>query len=43
MSRFIFDGGTGCSRTCFEATVTGESPRNGGRPVTISYITQPSE
>ena len=35
--------GTGCSSTCLDATATGESPRNGGRPVTISYSTHPSE
>ena len=42
-SRFSFEGGVGCSSTCLDATITGESPENGGRPVTISYSTQPSE
>ncbi len=31
-----WDGGTGCSRTCFMATATGLSAWNGGKPVTIS-------
>ena len=36
------DGGRGVSRTCWYATANGDSPSNGGCPVTDSYITQPS-
>jgi hypothetical protein len=37
------DGGIGCSSTCLDATATGLSAVNGGRPVSISYRTHPSE
>ncbi len=30
------EGGVGASFTCLYATATGESPENGGRPVSIS-------
>ena len=33
---FASRGNTGWSRTCLEATATGESPVNGGRPTAIS-------
>src|SRR5918998_2403176 len=36
-------GGTGASRTCWYATLTGDSPTNGGRPTSSSYIRQPAE
>ena len=39
----IWLGGTGCSVTCFMATVTALSPSNGTRPVAASYITMPRE
>ena len=35
-------GGTGGSLICFIATVTGRSPSNGTRPVSISYSTMPT-
>ena len=40
---FIFIGSTGCSCICFNATETGVSASKGTLPVTISYITTPSE
>ena len=36
-------GGRGRSETCFSATVTGESPSNGTRPVSASYSITPIE
>src|SRR5699024_625933 len=36
-------GGCGSSRTCWYAIETGVSPVNGGRPVSISNITQAAE
>ena len=37
------EGATGAVLMCCEMIATGSSPRNGARPVTISYVTQPSE
>jgi hypothetical protein len=42
-SGLILEGGVGVSSTCLDATVTAVPPSNGGRPVTISYRTHPSE
>ena len=36
-------GGRGRSETCFRATVTGDSPSNGTRPVSASYSSTPTE
>ena len=36
-------GGGAALFTCCIATATGVSAVNGGRPVSISYMTQPSE
>ena len=43
MDGFNLIGSTGFSCICFNATDTGVSASNGTLPVSISYITTPSE
>ena len=43
MAGFTWLGGTGCSWTCFMATLTASGPSNGSLPVAASYSTMPSE